>query len=87
MNCKICDSSRVKKIREIKSPINGLFYSFYACRDCESYFFNLHEHDSDLDKIYEQYAEESTFGVEFKPSLYWQRQVDMIKKLATQRYK
>lgn len=80
-NCTICNSTNIKKLRKIKSPVNQLFYTFKKCLACNSYFFDINEHEYDLISLYDNYADTSSLDTPFKRSLYWNKQIIIIKSL------
>jgi SAM-dependent methyltransferase len=83
VNCAVCKSSRVKALRDYKSPFVDKWYTLYSCEECRSRFFNLDQHPIDPGEIYEQYAEKNAdrYTAEFKASFYWKNQVDVITHL------
>lgn len=80
MKCKICNLNEIKKIKKIKSPINQQLYTFHKCHHCKSFFFDLNEHKHDLKELYDA-ADSDLFDVPFKRSLYWKKQIDIIKHI------
>lgn len=84
MICLFCGSQRVEAIQNIKSPHFDYEYALYECRDCSSAFFDLQQHQVDLDQLY---AEVADFKAEiyegtFKPSRYWQQEMMIIRQFA-----
>ena len=84
MNCPLCRSAATRAGRRHHSPFIDAVYALHVCRDCDSAFFDAKETPSDLERIYDAWAE-TTVGdyAEASPdSLYWRSQVATLRRLA-----
>lgn len=84
MNCKFCGSNRTKSVKRIQSPYISHKYTLYQCINCKCRFFDIKEHDVDIEKVYEKYStkhNKAAANFQFKKSLYWTRQVERIEKI------
>ena len=83
MNCIICKSNRTKIIRTIKSPYFDESYYLYSCNKCFSWFFDIKQHEVDLQEMYENSAENNSvkYDVAFKPQFIWKHEVRSIRNL------
>jgi SAM-dependent methyltransferase len=82
MNCKFCKSQRTISIKRILSPYVNLKYTLYQCQTCKCRFFDIGEHDVDVEALYEGFSiKHNAAAASFKKSLYWKRQVRRIEKL------
>ncbi len=84
MNCKFCKSDRISIIKQIESPHVNHLYTLFECKNCDSRFFNIKEHDEvDLSKIYEKVTEggKLSYSEEFRENRYWANQVKIIMRL------
>ena len=81
--CLVCQSHRFRAVRNYESPFTHNEYTLYSCDECQSYFFFIEQTPIDLEKVYEQYAQEKIepFNTQFNPSSYWKHQVDTICRL------
>lgn len=87
MNCKFCDSNKTISIKKVKSPFVNYEYTLYQCQTCNSRFFDIKEHDVDIQKMYEEYSEKHNQDVAgFTKSFYWSRQVQRIQKLSHRKF-
>jgi len=82
MNCKFCGSSKIKSVKKIQSPYVDHEYTLYQCKNCKCRFFDINEHDVDIENVYEEYSTKHNKAVaSFKRSFYWTRQVQRIEKV------
>jgi len=84
MNCKFCGSNKIKLVKKIQSPYVNHKYILYQCTDCKCRFFDIEEHNVDIENIYEEYSTKHNKEVsnfQFKKSFYWTRQVQRIEKI------
>ena len=80
--CRFCSSSDVKVSKRVKSHHFKEQYSLYHCYNCLSYFFNLKEHQVDLESMYDELSTaEGRFKVDvaFKKNRVWSNQVKFIE--------
>lgn len=84
MICLFCDSQHVKAIQNVKSPHFDFVYTLHQCHDCLSAFFNLHQHQVDLEPFYAEIAgtKAEIYEVPFRLSRYWQHETQVIRKFA-----
>jgi len=84
MNCKFCGSNKIKLVKKIQSPYVNHKYILYQCIDCKCRFFDIEEHNVDIENIYEKYSikhNKEVSNFQFKKSFYWTRQVQRIEKI------
>jgi len=81
-NCKFCDSKKTIVVKKIQSPYISMDYTLYQCQACKYRFFDIKEHDVDIQEIYEVYSTQRNETVgSFKQSFYWKRQIQRIDKI------
>lgn len=84
MNCKFCNSSKTISVKKIQSPFVSYGYTLYQCEICKCRFFDVKEHDVDIEKVYENYSikhNQAAARFQFQKSFYWNRQVWRIEKI------
>lgn len=83
MECKFCKSKDIILRRDVLSPYVNKKYSLYDCKSCGNLFFDVYEHEIDLQKLYNERAEEtsSRFSLEFKTDKTWELEVETIKQM------
>ncbi|MHA1717159.1 MAG: oligosaccharide flippase family protein [Promethearchaeota archaeon] len=82
IECKLCKSSNISTVKNVKSPYTSKHYTLYECKNCHTRFFRLEQHDVDLKEIYEKIASERKEDVKkVKNQLYWQSQKRILEKL------
>jgi len=84
MNCKFCESQQTSSIKKIQSPFVNYGYTLYQCEICKCRFFDVKEHDVDIENVYENYSvkhNKEVAGFQFQKSFYWSRQVQRIEKV------
>lgn len=82
MNCKFCGSNKTKSIKRIQSPYVSHKYTLYQCNYCKCRFFDIKEHNVNIENIYEKYSiKHNKAVVSFKKNFYWTRQVQRIEKI------
>jgi len=84
MNCKFCGSNRTKSVKRIQSSYISHKYTLYQCINCKCRFFDIKEHNVDIENVYEKYStkyNKVAANFQFKKSLYWIRQVERIEKI------
>ncbi|MGB0886940.1 MAG: class I SAM-dependent methyltransferase [Vicingaceae bacterium] len=84
INCRLCNSSEIVTLKNIKSPHIPYSYMLYKCNSCNSKFFNPKEHPISLDKLYEDFANDknkSMLTPTFVRSPHWEHQKNIINKL------
>jgi SAM-dependent methyltransferase len=81
--CPLCGSGRVSAGERYQSPFVDRRYTLFDCESCTSAFFDVDEHEIDLERIYEVHAEEkaSDYSAEVPVSYYWRRQVEILQTL------
>lgn len=84
MNCKFCNNSNTISVKKIQSPFVNYEYTLYQCKSCKCRFFDINEHDVNIENVYEEYSikhNKAAAGLELKKSFYWNRQVLRIEKI------
>jgi len=82
MICKFCGSSKVKPIKTVQSPYINYKYTLYQCNNCKCRFFDVKEHNVDIESIYEEHSVRyNKTLVDFKKRFYWTRQTQRIRKV------
>lgn len=82
MNCKFCGNNKTNSIKKIQSPYVNYEYTLYQCNQCKCRFFDIKEHDIDIENVYEKYSAKHNKEVaSFKKSFYWIRQVQRAEKV------
>lgn len=81
--CTLCGSVAASRLRDYQSPFVEHEYTLFRCGACASAFFDLDQHEVDLARIYEDYAEHEAPGDahSFRRSLSWERQVAVLRRL------
>ncbi len=79
--CRICGSQAVLSSERFTSPINGLDYTLFKCKDCRSLFYNPDENSLDLQKLYDSFTSRDNFPIEFTPNKKWQKEKKIVEKL------
>ncbi len=81
MNCKFCSSQTISG-KKIQSPYVNYEYTLYQCKQCKCRFFDIKEHDVDIEDVYDKYSTKHNKEVaSFKKNFYWTRQVQRIEKI------
>ncbi|MBA7465674.1 Ubiquinone biosynthesis O-methyltransferase, mitochondrial [subsurface metagenome] len=84
MTCRFCKSNKIKLIKKIQSPFVRYEYTLYQCSDCKCRFFDIEEHNVDMENVYEDYSikhNKVMADSKFKKSFCWNRQVQKIEKI------
>ncbi len=84
MICRLCGSQQVIASKNVESPHFAVEYTLYECRDCTSAFFDIDQHQVDLEKLYADVAttKADIYEGPFKPSRYWQHETALIRRYA-----
>lgn len=82
--CRFCQSQNTSIARTIRSQFVAFDYHLYCCANCGSAFFDLAEHEVDLETIYAREAEDKAaiYERDFRPTRYWRNEVRIIRRLA-----
>jgi len=84
MNCKFCNSQQTISIKKIQSSYVNCEYTLYQCKSCKCRFFDINEHDVDIEKVYEKYSikhNKAAADFQFQKSFYWDKQVQRTEKI------
>lgn len=88
MNCKFCGSNKTKPVKKIQSPYVNHKYTLYQCKNCKCRFFDVKEHDVDIENVYEDYSikhNKAVVSFKFKKSFYWIKQIQRIEKILSRK--
>jgi SAM-dependent methyltransferase len=80
--CKFCGSKNINGIKRVKSPHLNSSYTLYHCHSCGSRFFNILEHQVDIEQLYADLGENSAkiYQPYFKRNKKWESQKKHIIK-------
>jgi len=83
MDCKFCNSQKIVSIqKKIQSPFVNYEYTLYQCQICKCRFFDIKEHDVDIEDVYEEYSiKHNKVELSFKEIFYWRKQIQRIEKI------
>ncbi len=84
MICRLCGSQQVFESKNVESPHFEVEYTLYECRSCASAFFEIEQHQVDIEKLYDDVATTKADIYEglFRPSRYWQHETALIRRCA-----
>jgi len=84
LRCQMCFALDPKPVRTIQGPYDGLPYTLYQCRRCDSQLFDVDEHGGgNLEHFYDKRSRDvlPDFERDFTPSKGWRYEVDVIRAL------
>ncbi|MBI1362974.1 MAG: methyltransferase domain-containing protein [Proteobacteria bacterium] len=81
--CLICGHAHTKAIGKTRSPqLPDIQFTYYACTDCGSRFYDPKEHDVDIVEENEKFSlDEHHVRTDFTPNSYWMNEVTTIRAL------
>ncbi len=84
MICRLCSSTSAQARQVVKSRFVDLDYTLYECNNCSSAFFDIKQHEVNLEQVYatEAATKAGIYEGVFRPSRYWQHEVALIRGTA-----